>query len=186
MRHAIPSGRGDATNRLGRSPQRERCLRQRRGFCPSLVIESPHQAALSILHAFWRGADSIQPDCMSPVRQQSSTGLARTKDRTGELFQQASALRPMGGYTERQHAEFLYACVRQTIERNLPNETHFLRSFSTRFRVSIECSTCRSGRRIKGSFRNGRERQRIRLTFVGRRFEDRAILCELFRPKREP
>lgn len=35
------------------------------------------------------------------------------------------------------HAEFLYACVRQTIERDLPNETSFLRSFDT-FRAGIE------------------------------------------------
>ncbi|WFU42170.1 Fic family protein [Bradyrhizobium sp. CB82] len=35
------------------------------------------------------------------------------------------------------HAEFLYACVRQTIEWDLPNETSFLRSFDT-FRAGIE------------------------------------------------
>lgn len=35
------------------------------------------------------------------------------------------------------HAEFLYACVRQTIERDLPNETSFLLSFDT-FRAGVE------------------------------------------------
>jgi hypothetical protein len=35
------------------------------------------------------------------------------------------------------HAEFLYKCVRQTIERDLPNETNFLRNFD-QFRASIE------------------------------------------------
>ena len=35
------------------------------------------------------------------------------------------------------HAEFLYECVRQTIEQDLPNETNFLRNFDT-FRVGIE------------------------------------------------
>jgi len=35
------------------------------------------------------------------------------------------------------HAEFLYECVRQTIEQDLPNETNFLRSFDT-FRAGIE------------------------------------------------
>jgi hypothetical protein len=35
------------------------------------------------------------------------------------------------------HAEFLYGCVRQTIEQDLPNETRFLLSFDT-FRSGIE------------------------------------------------
>jgi hypothetical protein len=35
------------------------------------------------------------------------------------------------------HAEFLYACVRQTIERDLPEETRFLESFD-RFRAGVE------------------------------------------------
>ncbi len=35
------------------------------------------------------------------------------------------------------HAEFLYECVRQTIEQDLPNETNFLRGFDT-FRAGIE------------------------------------------------
>ena len=35
------------------------------------------------------------------------------------------------------HAEFLYACVRQTIEQDLPNETSFLQNFD-RFRAGIE------------------------------------------------
>jgi Fic family protein len=35
------------------------------------------------------------------------------------------------------HAEFLYECVRQTIEQDLPNETNFLRNFDT-FRAGIE------------------------------------------------
>ena len=35
------------------------------------------------------------------------------------------------------HAEFLYACVRKTIEEDLPNETSFLRNFD-QFRASIE------------------------------------------------
>jgi hypothetical protein len=35
------------------------------------------------------------------------------------------------------HAEFLYECVRQTIEQDLPNETNFLRSFDA-FRAGIE------------------------------------------------
>jgi hypothetical protein len=35
------------------------------------------------------------------------------------------------------HAEFLYACVRQTIERDLPDETKFLENFD-RFRALVE------------------------------------------------
>jgi Fic/DOC family len=35
------------------------------------------------------------------------------------------------------HSEFLYECVRQTIEHDLPNETRFLRSFD-KFRTGIE------------------------------------------------
>ncbi|WP_346658509.1 hypothetical protein [Bradyrhizobium sp. 179] len=34
------------------------------------------------------------------------------------------------------HAEFLYECVRQTIEQDLPNENNFLRSFDA-FRAGI-------------------------------------------------
>jgi hypothetical protein len=39
--------------------------------------------------------------------------------------------------TRRPHAEFLYACVRQTIEHDLPNKTRFLQNFD-RFRFGIE------------------------------------------------
>lgn len=35
------------------------------------------------------------------------------------------------------HAEFLYECVRQTIEQDLPNETNFLRNFDT-FRAGVD------------------------------------------------
>ncbi len=35
------------------------------------------------------------------------------------------------------HAEFLYACVRQTIEQDLPNETRYLKNFDT-FRAGVE------------------------------------------------
>jgi hypothetical protein len=35
------------------------------------------------------------------------------------------------------HAEFLYSCVRQTIEQDLPDETRFLQSFD-RFRAGVE------------------------------------------------
>ena len=35
------------------------------------------------------------------------------------------------------HTEFLYACVRQTIDRDLPNETKFLETFD-RFRTLVE------------------------------------------------
>ncbi len=35
------------------------------------------------------------------------------------------------------HTEFLYACVRQTIERDLPKETRFLQAFD-RFRAGVE------------------------------------------------
>jgi hypothetical protein len=35
------------------------------------------------------------------------------------------------------HAEFLYACVRRTIDEDLPNETNFLKNFD-RFRAGIE------------------------------------------------
>ena len=35
------------------------------------------------------------------------------------------------------HAEFLYACVRQTIEQDLPNETRFLKNFDW-FRAAVE------------------------------------------------
>jgi hypothetical protein len=35
------------------------------------------------------------------------------------------------------HAEFLYACVRQTIEQDLPNETRYLQNFDT-FRAGVE------------------------------------------------
>jgi hypothetical protein len=34
------------------------------------------------------------------------------------------------------HVEFLYACVRQTVEEDLPNETDFLRSYD-RFQSQI-------------------------------------------------
>jgi hypothetical protein len=35
------------------------------------------------------------------------------------------------------HAEFLYACVRQTIEQDLPNETKYLQNFDS-FKSGVE------------------------------------------------
>jgi hypothetical protein len=35
------------------------------------------------------------------------------------------------------HAEFLYTCVRKTIDEDLPNETNFLKNFD-RFRAGFE------------------------------------------------
>ena len=65
------------------------------------------------------------------------------------------------------HAEFLYECVRQTIEQDLPNEANFLRNFD-RFRIGIEnmidCRNVRSTNclvfsgKIKEDFRSGRKK----------------------------
>jgi hypothetical protein len=148
MRHAIPSGRGDATNRPGRSPQRERCLRQRRGFCPSLVIESPHQAALSILHAFWRGADSIQPDCMSPVRQQSSTGLARTRT---VLESYSSRLLPCVQWEVIQKGNTPSFCTRASVKRLSGTCRTRLTFFAAFRRVSASASNVRHAEAAAGS-----------------------------------
>jgi Fic family protein len=49
------------------------------------------------------------------------------------------------------HAEFLYECVRQTIEQDLPNETNFLRDFD-RFRTDIENMIDMPGRTLNDLF----------------------------------
>jgi hypothetical protein len=49
------------------------------------------------------------------------------------------------------HAEFLYACVRQTIERDLPDETKFLENFD-RFRASVESIVDMPGRTLDNLF----------------------------------
>lgn len=49
------------------------------------------------------------------------------------------------------HAEFLYACVRQTIEHDLPDETRFLENFD-RFRAGVESIVDMPGRTLDNLF----------------------------------
>ena len=58
------------------------------------------------------------------------------------------------------HAEFLYACVQQTIEQDLPNETRFLENFD-RFRAAVEAVVDMPDRTLDnlfGSLRQNRGR----------------------------
>jgi Fic family protein len=82
------------------------------------------------------------------------------------------------------HAEFLYECVRQTIEQDLPNETNFLRNFDT-FRSGIENMIDMPERTLNNLFgflrqNDGRLSKRARGSEFAELTEDEVVKIEQF------
>jgi hypothetical protein len=80
------------------------------------------------------------------------------------------------------HAEFLYACVRQTIEEDLPRETEFLERYD-RFRARIEAIVDMPDRTIDLLFRflhqnGGKLSQRARADEFGQMTDEEAAAAE--------
>jgi Fic/DOC family len=101
----------------------------RRGFNP-LGIHFPVSAAiLEKLDAYREVLESYSGRLLPIVEwKPTESGNVEVLNDTGDFYRFFDAT---------PHAEFLYACVLKTIDEDLPNEMHFLKSFD-QFRAGIE------------------------------------------------
>jgi Fic/DOC family protein len=101
----------------------------RRGFNPPGIHFPVSAAFLDRINEYREALESYSRRLL-PVIQWEPTegGNIRVLNDTADFYRFFDAT---------PHAEFLYACVRQTIEQDLPNETRFLENFD-RFRAGIE------------------------------------------------
>ena len=101
----------------------------RRGFNPP-GIHFPVSAAILQKIDEYRGVLESYSRRLLPVIRWEPTpdGNVRVRNDTADFYRFFDATR---------HAEFLYSCVRQTIEQDLPDETRFLQRFD-RFRAGVE------------------------------------------------
>ena len=101
----------------------------RRGFNPP-GIHFPVSAAILQRIDEYRGVlESYSRRLLPFIRwEPTPDGNVRVLNDTADFYRFFDAT---------QHAEFLYSCVRQTIEQDLPDETRFLQSFD-RFRAGVE------------------------------------------------
>lgn len=101
----------------------------RRGFNPAGVHFPVSAAILSKIGEYQAVLESYSARLL-PVVKWEATGKGNVKvlNDTGDFYRFFDAT---------PHAEFLYACVQQTIEQDLPNETRYLQKFDT-FRSGVE------------------------------------------------
>jgi Fic/DOC family len=101
----------------------------RRGYNPP-GVHFPVSAAILERIDEYRAVLESYSKRLLPVIQWQSTGTNNIQvlNDTGDFYRFFDAT---------PHAEFLYACVRQTIERDLPDETKYLQNFD-RFRAVVE------------------------------------------------
>jgi Fic family protein len=101
----------------------------RRGFNPA-GLHFPLSSAILERIAEYKSVLESYSSRLLPCIQWEATAKNNVKvlNNTGDFYRFFDAT---------PHAEFLYECVRQTIEQDLPNETNFLRNFDT-FRAGIE------------------------------------------------
>lgn len=101
----------------------------RRGFNPP-GIQFPVSAAFLDKIDEYKGALESYSRRLMPVIEWEATqnGNVRVLNDTADFYRFFDAT---------PHAEFLYACVRDTIEQDLPKETKFLQQFD-RFRAGVE------------------------------------------------
>ncbi|WP_027528489.1 Fic family protein [Bradyrhizobium sp. Ec3.3] len=101
----------------------------RRGFNPAGVHFPVSSAILDRIAEYKNVLESYSGRLLSCIRWEPTPGgNVRVLNDTADFYRFFDAT---------PHAEFLYACVRQTIERDLPNETSVLLGFDT-FRAGIE------------------------------------------------
>jgi hypothetical protein len=101
----------------------------RRGFNPAGVHFPVSSAILERIGEYKSVLESYSSRLLPCVQWEATPqGNVKVLNDTGDFYRFFDAT---------PHAEFLYECVRQTIEHDLPNETRFLRSFD-RFRAGIE------------------------------------------------
>ena len=101
----------------------------RRGFNPAGLHFPVSAAILDSITEYKRVLESYSSRLLPCVQWEATQGgNVKVLNDTADFYRFFDAT---------PHAEFLYECVRQTIEQDLPNETNFLRNFDT-FRVGIE------------------------------------------------
>lgn len=101
----------------------------RRGFNPSGVHFPVSAAILEKINEYRAVLESYSGRLLPLVRWEATeTNNVRVLNDTGDFYRFFDAT---------PHAEFLYACVRKTIDEDLPNEAAFLKNFDA-FRAGIE------------------------------------------------
>jgi hypothetical protein len=101
----------------------------RRGYNPPGVHFPVSAAILERIDEYRAVLESYSSRLLPVIQWQSiDTNNVEVLNDTGDFYRFFDAT---------PHAEFLYACVRQTIERDLPNEMKFLENFD-RFRDVVE------------------------------------------------
>ena len=101
----------------------------RRGFNPAGVVFPVSSAILENIHAY-RNVLEDHSKRLMPVIEWDATAAGNVEARsdTGDFYRFFDAT---------PHAEFLYECVRKTIDEDLPREAEFLRRYD-RFRAAVE------------------------------------------------
>jgi len=101
----------------------------RRGFNPPGVHFPVSAAILARILEYREVLESYSTRLMPVVKwETTANNNVRVLNDTGDFYRFFDAT---------PHAEFLYACVEQTIEEDIPNEARFLRNFD-RFRAGVE------------------------------------------------
>jgi hypothetical protein len=101
----------------------------RRGFNPPGIHFPVSAAILARIDEYRKVLESYSRRLLPHIRwEPTPDGHVRVSNDTADFYRFFDAT---------PHAEFLYACVRQTIEEDLPNETDFLERFD-RFRAGVE------------------------------------------------
>ena len=101
----------------------------RRGYNPPGVHFPVSAAILERIDEYRTVLESYSRRLLPVIQwQPTDNNNVRVLNDTGDFYRFFDAT---------PHAEFLYACVRQTIERDLPDETKFLENFD-RFRALVE------------------------------------------------
>jgi hypothetical protein len=100
-----------------------------RGFNPAGVVFPVSAAILERIDEYRKTLEDYSQRLLTVIDWQSTDeGNVRVLNDTADFYRFFDAT---------LHAEFLYACVRQTIEQDLPRETRFLEQYD-RFRSGIE------------------------------------------------
>jgi Fic/DOC family len=101
----------------------------RRGFNPAGVRFPVSAAILDKIDAYHSVLESYSGRLLPVVKwEPTAKGNVKVLNDTGDFYRFFDAT---------PHTEFLYQCVRQTIEHDLPNETRYLQNFDT-FRAGVE------------------------------------------------
>ena len=131
----------------------------KRGFNPPGVVFPVSAAILERIDDYRHVLEDYARRLLPAIDWESTTvGNVNVLNDTGDFYRFFDAT---------PHAEFLYACVRKTIEEDLPNEAAFLRRYD-RFRADVEAIVDMPDRTIDLLFRflhrnHGRLSKRARM-----------------------